>query len=139
MLICWLKPGESLTNRILYKCKKSTPRCVQGPPSPIPQNTCITTCLPLYWRRLAFIRILKQGKSILCMMKGLPMDLLLSSSFFLPYLKRQALWLSHINLFFIASALSILLLDDLSLSDYDFPYKANNAKWDITIDHHFYT
>ena len=98
-----------------------------------------TTWFQLYWRRLAFIRILKQGKGILCMMKGLPMDLLLSSSFFLPYLKRQALWLSHINLFFIASALSILLLDDLSLSDNPFPYKANNAKWDITIDHHFYT
>ena len=41
--------------------------------------------------------------------------------------------------FFITSALSILLLDDLSLSDDRFPYKGNNAKWDLTIDHHFYT
>ena len=30
--------------------------------------------------------------------------------------------------FFIASALSILLIDGLSLSDDDFPYKANNAE-----------
>ncbi len=44
-----------------------------------------------------------------------------------------------LNLFCIASALSILLPDDLSLSGDPFPYKANKAKLDITIDHHFYT
>ena len=51
----------------------------------------------------------------------------------------DTLIIPHKSFFFIASALSILLLDDLSLSDDRFPYKGNNAKWDLTIDHHFYT
>ena len=59
--------------------------------------------------------------------------------FFSPISKETGTLIIPYKSFFIASALSILLLDGLSLSDDDFPYKANNAKWDITIDHHFYT
>ena len=107
--------------------------------TPIPQNTWMTTCLPLYRRRPAFVRVLLQTKAFFIRWKACQWNWLLSSPCFLPSLKRQTHWLSHINLFFIASALSILLLDDLSLSDNPFPYKVNNAKWDLTIDHHFYT
>ena len=72
-------------------------------------------------------------------MKSLPMKFITIFTVFSSISKEtDALIIPHKS-FFITSALSILLLDDLSLSDDDFPYKANNAKWNLTIDHHFYT
>ena len=72
-------------------------------------------------------------------MKSLPMKLIIIVAMFSSISKEpDTLTIPHKS-FFIASALSTLLLDDLSLSDNPFPYKANNAKRNLTIDHHFYT
>ena len=65
------------------------------------------------------------------------MKLIIIVIMFSPFSKETDTLIIPHKSFFIASALSILLLDDLSLSDNPFPYKANNAKWDLTTDHHF--
>ena len=57
------------------------------------------------------------------------MDFITIFTVFSPITKEtDTLIIPHKSFFFIASALSILLLDDLSLSDDRFPYKGNNAK-----------
>ena len=62
-------------------------------------------------------------------MKSLPMKLITIVTMFSPISKEtDTLIVPHKSFFLIASALSILLLDDLSLSDDPFPYKGNNAK-----------
>ena len=69
------------------------------------------------------------GKGVLCTVGGLPMGLVVVVAVFSPVSEEtDALIVPHKSFFFIASALSILLLDDLSLSDDRFPYKVNNAK-----------
>jgi hypothetical protein len=61
-------------------------------------------------------------------MKSLPMKLIIIVTMFSPIFNEAGALIIQHKSFFIASALSIFLLDDLSLSDDDFPYKANNAK-----------
>ena len=67
------------------------------------------------------------------------MDFITIVTMFSPFSKETDTLIIPHKSFFITSALSILLLDDLSLSDDPFPYKANNHKLDLTIDHHYYT
>ena len=50
------------------------------------------------------------------------MKLIIIVTMFSPIFNEAGALIIQYKSFFITSALSILLLDDLSLSDYDFPY-----------------